>query len=471
MNIVALGMSNKTAAVEVREKFAFAEETLPEALKGLRSQPGVSECVILSTCNRVEIYALLDGATPAVLSSFLHDFHGMKEGAEESLYVHHNEDALRHLCMVAAGIDSMIVGEPQVFGQVKEAYRAAQESGTTGAVFKSLFTEAFALVKKARTETDIGRANVSVSHAAVRLARQVLGDLKGRTVMILGAGEIAQLTVRNLIDSGVKQVLVSNRTFERAVRLAEAIKGTPIMLYEVADYLPRTDIVISSLGSRSWVIDAGDIGETDPSRPDGEGRNPLLVIDLGVPRNIDPEVGGLPGVRLYNIDDLKAVVEESLAAREKEAEKAVRMIDERVPEMWKKLDSAGLAPVILSLKETAESIRRDIFDSFSKSTGLAAQDRDAVEALSRSITNRIVHAAIVKLREHASALRYGDRAAEPPVPGGLNVEVRTVPVRAAQVPEGEDDAGGGAERGPADIQGQDFAPGREFSPIPAKGGL
>jgi glutamyl-tRNA reductase len=471
MNIVVLGMSNKTAAVELREKFAFAEDTLPDALKALRACQGVGECVILSTCNRVEIYALLDGASPAVLSSFLHDFHRVTESVEESLYVHQNEEALRHLCRVAAGIDSMVVGEPQVFGQVKEAYRTAQESGTAGTVFKSLFTEAFALVKKARTETDIGRANVSVSHAAVRLARQVLGDLKGRTVMILGAGEIAQLTVRNLLDSGVKQVLVSNRTFEKAVRLADTIKGTPIMLYEVADYLPRTDILISSLAARSYVIDAEDIGDTDPARPGGEGRNPLLVIDLGVPRTINPGVGGVPGVRLYNIDDLKAVVEESLAAREKEAEKAVRMIDERVPEMWKKLDTAGMAPMILSLKETAEGIRRDMFAAYAKSTGLPAQERDAVESLTHSITNRIVHAAIVKLKEHASALRYGEQAAGSPAPGGNDGEVRTVPVRAAQVPEGEGHPAGGAERGPADIQGEDFAPGRKLSSPVTEGGV
>jgi glutamyl-tRNA reductase len=408
MNIVAFGMSNKTAAVELREKFAFAEESLPAALKALGSREGVKECVILSTCNRVEIYALLDGAEPFSLCSFLHDFHGLKECAEESLYVHQNEEALQHLCRVAAGLDSMVVGEPQVFGQVKAAYRTALENKTAGTVFQSLFPQVFALVKKVRSTTDIGRANVSVSYAAVNLARQVLGDLDGRTVMILGAGKVGELTVRNLVDSGVKSVLVSNRTFEKAVRLAETIKGTPIMLYEVPDYIPRTDIIISSLGSQSYVIDANDI-------EGAVGGRPLIVIDIGVPRTINPDVGRLSGVRLYNIDDVKAVVEEGLAAREREAEKAMRLIDERTPEIWKKLDSSGITPMILSLKDSAESIRQESFDSFAKNAGLSAKEKDMVESLTRSITNRIVFSAINKVREYANAIRYGggDSAGQP----------------------------------------------------------
>ncbi len=400
MIVSVLGMNSKTAAVDLRERFAFEDEALPRALSALREQQGVAECVILSTCNRVELYAVLDGAEPSALASFLCDFHGVKECIDDTLYVHTNEEAVEHLCKVAAGIDSMIVGEPQVFGQVKDAYRIALEAGVVGPVFKRLFPQAFALVKKVRSSTDIGRANVSVSYAAVALSKRALGEIAEKTALILGAGEMAELTVRNLMDNGVKQVFVANRTFERAVRLAESIKGTPIMLYEAAEYIPKTDIVISSIASPGYVISKSDIA-------DSLGGKPVMIIDISVPRTIDPGVKEIPGVHLYNIDDLKAVVEESRAIREREAEKAAGMIGERVKDVWKKLDAADLAPVILSLKDMAENVRQEGFASFATGSALPDEAKGMVESLTKSIVNRIMHNTIEKVRELTNAIRFG----------------------------------------------------------------
>ena len=293
----------------------------------------------------------------------------------------------------------MVIGEPQIFGQVKDAYRKAVETETAGVVFKSLFPQAFALVKKIRSMTDIGRANVSVSYAAVKFAKHALGEIAGKTIMILGAGEMAELTVRNLVGNGVKQVLVANRTFERAVRLAESLQGTPVMFYEIAEYIPRIDILISSLNSPRYVLKKDDLSTR-------LGERPLLMIDISVPRSINPDVKEIRNVHLYNIDDLKSVVEESVSLREKEAQRAVSIIEEKSKSIWGKLDSSDFAPVILALKNIAETIRQEDFESFATNTGFSDQEKGAVESLTKSIVNKITYHTIVKMREYTNGLRY-----------------------------------------------------------------
>ena len=399
MNIVVLGVNSKTAAVDLREKLAFRPELIGEAMQLLKSWEGVLECLILSTCNRVEIYSLLSDAEPAVLATFLREYHGIEESIDDVVYVHKNERALSHLCRVASGIDSMVVGEPQVFGQVKDAYRIALEAGAAGIVFKSLFPQAFTLVKGVRSKTGIGRANVSISSAAVAFAKKTLGDISGKSVLIIGAGEIGELTVRNMLDGGVGHVFVSNRTFERAVRLAEIFKGTPVMFHEIQEYLPRTDIIISSIDAPSFALRGEDIAERHPGRP-------LLILDLSVPRSVDPKVREIGGVHLFNIDDLKDVVQGSLDERKKEAEKASQIIDGKVKAIWKKLDSADLSPMIVSLKETAERIRVESLSSYVRDTDVRGRDREMLESLTRSIVNRIVHHTIVMVREYSNSVRY-----------------------------------------------------------------
>ena len=399
MNIVVAGLNNKTAAVDVREKLAFRQEQLGDAMRLLKTREGVLECLILSTCNRVEIYALLADVAPPILASFLRDYHGLDEEIDDKLYVHKNEEALGHLCRVASGIDSMIVGEPQIFGQVKEAYKVALECGAVGTVFKSLFPQAFTLVKIVRSRTDIGRANVSVSSAAVSFSRKALGDLSGKTVLIIGAGEIGELTVRTMVKTGVGHVFVCNRTFERAVRLAETFKGTPVMFHEIQEYISRTDIIISSIDAPSYVLRRNDIAARHAERP-------LLILDLSVPRAVDPNVKDIDGVHLFNVDDLKDVVQGSLNERKKEAEKAAQIIDGKVKAIWRKLDSADLSPMILSLKETAERIRVESLSLHLRDTDVCGRDREMLESLTRSIVNRIVHHTIVMVREYSNNVRY-----------------------------------------------------------------
>jgi glutamyl-tRNA reductase len=399
VNVFALGLSNKTSAVEVREKLAFRQDELADAMQKLKSREGVLECLILSTCNRVEVYALLADVAPSVLATFLRDYHGLDEEIGDKLYMRQNEAALSHLCRVAAGVDSMIVGEPQIFGQVKEAYKIAVECGTAGIVFKSLFPQAFTLVKTVRSRTDIGRANVSVSSAAVSFSRKTLGDLSGKTVLIIGAGEIGELTVRNLVKTGVGHVFVCNRTFERAVRVAEAFKGTPVMLHELQEYLSRADIAITSIDAPSYILRGNDITPRQFERP-------LLILDLSVPRAVDPKVEDTDGVHLFDVDDLEDVVRGSRDDRQREAEKAGQIIDGKVEAIWRKLDSADLSPMILSLKETAERIRVEALSSYARDTDVCGHDRETLELLTRSIVNKVVHHAIVMVREYSNSVRY-----------------------------------------------------------------
>jgi glutamyl-tRNA reductase len=399
MNIIVLGVNNKTAVLDLREKLAFRQQDLAEATRMLKGREGVVECLILSTCNRVEVYALLEDADPSVLSSFLHEYHRLDESIDHKVYLHMNMEALIHLCRVASGIDSMIVGEPQIFGQIKDAYKVAVDCGGAGIVFKSLFPQVFTLVKTVRSKTDIGRASVSVSSAAVSLCRKVLGDISGKTVLVIGAGEIGELTVRNMVEGGVGHVFVTNRTFDRAVRLADAFRGAPIMFHEIPEYIRRTDIVIGSIDAPSYILSGSDVSPRSPERP-------LLILDLSVPRAVDPKVGEIDSVHLSNIDDLTDVIQGGLDERRKEAEKGAQIIEDKAKAIWAKLGSADLPPMILSLKEAAERIRAESLSSYVRDSVPSSGDRDRLESMTRSIVNRIVHHAIVMVREYSNNVRY-----------------------------------------------------------------
>lgn len=406
MNIIAVGMNHKTAPLEVRERFAFKQEQLKDILNELKSLDSVIECMLLSTCNRVESYVVASEENIEQIKNFLLEKYSPpsedRQRISDMLYAFKNEKAVEHICCVSAGLDSMVIGEPQVFGQVKEAFALADDAGAIGPVFRSLFLRVFSLVKKVRTLTEIGRNNLSVSHVAVSLAKKIFEDTKGCNVLVLGAGEMAELAVRALRGQGAGSLFITNRTFERAVALAKALDGIPIMLYEIADYLHSVDILISSVSSEGYAIGRGEIEKTLSER----GGRPLIIIDISVPRSVDPDVSRLENVHLYNIDDLTSIAEANLSSRLTEANKAEAIIKDRARKILKKLDTDGIISDIVAMRNAAEEIRRSELEKFLSSGGLPEDERDRLDAFSRSVMNKILHQAIEKMREHAGYMRF-----------------------------------------------------------------
>jgi len=406
MNIVVLGINHKTAPIEVREKYSFKEEELPEALQTLKNIEEVLECVILSTCNRVELYALTLTEDIEGLLDFLSG-RARSEGQSPDqlrtlLYSHLNEKALEHICRVSSGLDSMVVGESQIFGQIKDAYNSALRAGTAGSIFRSLFPQVFSLVKKINSVTNVGRNNVSVSYAAVSLARKTIENLQGKSVMILGAGEMGELTVRNLVGQGVKGVYVSNRTFDKAVKVAETLSGVPIMLYELMEYIPKVDIVISSISAENYVVNLEEALKFQPQR----NGKPLIIIDISVPRSIDPRISGLEDIYLYNIDDLKSVVESSLSLRTEEAQKANKLIADKIQKILRQLKADDIEPTIVFLSKAAEDIRRQECNMLMSSLDISEAEKSKIESFSRSLVSQIVHQSIVKMREYVNIMKF-----------------------------------------------------------------
>ena len=406
MNIIVLGINHKTAPVEVREKYSFKEEELPDALQTLKNIEEVLECVILSTCNRVELYALMLTEDIEGLLDFLSGRARLKGHSLDQLrtllYSHLNEKALEHICRVSSGLDSMVVGEPQIFGQMKDAYNIALRAGTAGPIFRSLFPQVFSLVKKINSATNIGRNNVSVSYAAVSLARKIFKNIQGKSVMILGAGEMGELTVRNLMGQGVKRVYVSNRTFEKAVKVAETLRGIPIMLYELFEYLPKVDIIISSISAEDYVIRREDALKFQSLR----NGKPLIIIDISVPRSIDPKIAGLEYIYLYNIDDLKSVVESGLSLRIEEAQKANKLIEDKIQTILRQLKADDIEPTIAFLSNTAEDIRRQEYEKLMSSLNISEGEKCRIESFSRSVVGQIVHQSIIKMREYVNTMKF-----------------------------------------------------------------
>lgn len=399
MQLCVAGISFKTAAVEVREKLSFGEKDLDEAYRLLLAKEEVSECVILSTCNRVEIYAMLHEDRVAVLKDFIRDYHKYSENLESIFYYKKGEDALRHMCMVAAGLDSMVIGESQIFGQIKDAFARADKLGAVQYTFEHLFSQMFGIVKKIRSKTAIGEKNVSVSYVAVKLARSIFADISGKKVMILGAGEMGKLTVRNLIDAGISGVVVANRTFQKAVEIAGKFSGTPVMLHEINEYLQKTDILISSISSAEYIIKADMIKEVYKQGKTG----PLFVVDISVPRSIDPDLNTLKDVHLYNIDDLKTVVESNSLTRHSEAQKAQSMIEKKIEALSSYLEMADLIPTLISIRSKAEEIRKSSIEQIVKDLTVSTKQKNIIEELTKTIVNKILSHSEMKIREYSSA--------------------------------------------------------------------
>jgi glutamyl-tRNA reductase len=402
MKLLVTGVSHKTAPVEVRERLAFREETLASALADLKSRDGVAEALILSTCNRVEIVLTTDDAADpqAIVESFLADRKSIDASTLAAhLYHHEGRDAIHHLFRVAASLDSMVIGEPQILGQLKTAYGHAKDCGALTGWMEGLLTRAFSVAKRVRSETGIGQMAVSVSYAAVELARKIFGDLQNRTVMIVGAGKMSELAARHLRRSGASHVFVTNRTHERAVEMAELFQGTPVEYTRFVGMLPEVDIVITSSGAPHYILRKDEMQRVRAAR-----RNkPMFLIDIAVPRNIEPSVNDLDNIFLYDIDDLQEVVNANLRERLKEADHAEHLVNEEVDRMLARMKVAEVTPVIVGLQEQLEQIRAAEMEKVRRKYGpFTPEQEHAMEALTRGLINKIAHGPISELRNHAA---------------------------------------------------------------------
>ncbi len=401
MEITVVGLNHKTAPVEVREKLSFTARDYAEALAELAAIPGFSEGLILSTCNRTEIYSAAQDAAAAhrFVVDYLSEFHQVpREDFVEHLYHYRGSEAVRHLFLVACGLDAMILGETQILGQVKEAYLTAAQHHTVGKLLHNLFGRALRVGKRAHTETVISQNAVSVSYAAVELAKKVFQDLKGRKVLVIGAGKMSELTVRHLVDSGVDQVIVANRTYERAEKLAALFHGKAVEFERIEDWLKRVDVVISSTGAPHLILKKDVLAGVMRAR---RGR-PIFLFDIAVPRDIDPRCQQIGGVFLYDIDDLETVVKANLKERQREAVKIERMIQEEVADFERWLNTLEVIPVIRSLREKAEEIRcLELERALRKLPELDARQRKVVEAMGKRIVNKILNDPTVKIKEYA----------------------------------------------------------------------
>jgi glutamyl-tRNA reductase len=400
MEILVLGLNHDSAPPHIREKVAFPEEGITEPLRTVNSLDGVQENMIISTCNRVEIVLAAENkGAVEVMKTFLSKHHGVpREELDPHLYLHSNGEAIRHLYRVACGLDSLVQGEPQILGQVKDAYEYAVKAGTLGLVLNRLLKKTFSVAKKVRTETGIGRSAVSVSYAAVELAKKIFGDVEGRTAMIIGAGEMGELALRHLVGSGIKEVFVVNRTFEKAVALAEEFGGSAIKFDDFLDQLLITDIVISSTGAPHVIIHADDIRGLMSRRK----YQPIFFIDIAMPRDIDDGVDDIDNAYLYNVDDLRAVVDSNKKERKKEAEKAEAMVGGEVATFQKWVNSLQVVPTIVSLRGKIEQIRAAETDKvLGRLPDLTDKDRQQVKALTNAIVNKILHRPQAVLKEAA----------------------------------------------------------------------
>ncbi|MFP4036936.1 MAG: glutamyl-tRNA reductase [Desulfobacteraceae bacterium] len=400
-HIITMGMNHRTAPVELRERLAGNQGNIANVLAAMREHPAVREGLFLSTCNRVE--ALYTTETPkdareAVLAMMAGMGGVSAWEMEGSLYLLKGMDSVRHVFKVASSLDSMVVGEPQILGQIKDAYYQATREKTSGVILNRLMHRAFHVAKRVRTETGISDAAVSISYAAVELAKKIFHPLRGRKALLIGAGEMAELAAKHLVSQGVDYISVANRTFERAVEVAESFRGKPVYFEEIESELLNVDIVITSTAAPGHVIHHDHLRGLMRKR-----RNRLLFfIDIAVPRDVDPRVNDLGNVYVYDIDELKGVTEVNRAQRKDEAVKAERIVEEEVLRFEKWLKTLGVVPTIVSLKEKAEAIRQaEIKRSLSALGVLSPGQMEVVETLTRSIAEKIIHDPILLLKRKA----------------------------------------------------------------------
>lgn len=410
MKVLITGLNHRTAPIDVRERFAFSEGHLAHALRLLKDSPGVREAVILSTCNRVEITISSDDvAHPA---STVRDFLAAAKqvdpnSVEPYLYRFEGDAAIRHLFRVASSLDSMVVGEPQILGQMKAAFAAAKENGTVNGFLESVLNRAFSVAKRVRTETDIGRSAVSISYAAIELARQIFGDLKNRKVLLVGAGKMSELAARHLRRAGAGEILVTNRTRARAEEVAQLVEGSIVEYDHFKSRLAEIDILIASSGAPDFVLHAADLRRAVDSRR----HRPMFCIDIAVPRNIEPAANDLEGVFLYDIDDLGRAVQQNLQTRQKEALQAETLIEDEVRRLAERMKAREAGPTIALLQQHLETLALAELDRARNKLGdLSPAQQQALESYARSLMHKIAHGPITELR-HAAAHEHGEQTA------------------------------------------------------------
>ncbi|MBI5101658.1 MAG: glutamyl-tRNA reductase [Nitrospirae bacterium] len=399
MKILVQGVNHKTAGVDIREKLAFNGSKLEEGIFGLRKLPEVREAALLSTCNRVELYTFVSNASAATESirNFLSEFHGIKRADfERALFTLSGPDAVRHIFRVSSSLDSMVLGEPQILGQIKDCFAFALDKKTTGVLLNKLMKKAISTAKRVRTETRIAENAVSISFAAVELARKIFKDLSGKSFMLLGAGEMAELAARHLVNNGVAGVMVVNRTYDRGCELASEFNGRAVRFEDFLQELVHADIIICSTGAPAYVLNKDQMQKVMKERR----QKPVFIIDISVPRNIDPEINNLDNVYLYDVDNLQDVVDTNVQGRMAEAQKAEAIIDEEVEKFSRWMSALESVPTIVALRQKADEIRREELDKFiNRFPDLDETKIKAVDYMAGAIINKLIHPPTVALKE------------------------------------------------------------------------
>lgn len=396
MTLLALGINHKTAPVDIRERVAFTPEKIPVALHELRATNSVSEVAILSTCNRTELYCGVEGDDSRVVREWFSNFHALKlDEVEPYFYAHPDKSAVRHILRVASGLDSLVLGEPQILGQMKQAYSAATQAGTVGQLLNRLFQHTFTVAKQVRTDTAIGASPVSVAFAAVSLSRQIFSDLSNHTALLIGAGETIELVARHLHENGIGRIIVANRTVEKAHNLAKEFGGYAIALSEIPEHLAEADMVISSTASQLPILGKGAVETALKQRK----HRPMLMVDIAVPRDIETQVGELEDVFLYTVDDLQEIIQEGVRSRQEAAQQAEEIIDTQVAHFMSWLRSLSAVDTIRDYRHSAELMRDEVLQHALRQLK-AGKDVDFVlNELARQLTNKLIHAPCQSMRQ------------------------------------------------------------------------
>lgn len=400
MILFTLGLNHKTAPVDIRERLTFGPDVIVGALRSLGQQPGVNEALILSTCNRTEVYVAADAGTEIKVRQWLSDFHGLpRTSVDPYLYDHRGEAGVQHLLRVSSGLDSMVLGEPQILGQVKAAFKTASQAGATGKLLGRLFQHAFAVAKQVRTDTSIGNSPVSVAFAAVSLARQIFSDLSQQCALLIGAGETVELAARHLHQHGVGRMIVANRTVERAQTLAGQFDAYAIALPELTHHLAEADIVISSTASPLPVLGKGAVESALKKRK----HRPMFLVDIAVPRDIESEVGTLNDAYLYTVDDLQEVVQENMRSRREAAEQAEEIIELNATDFMDWIRSLDAVAVVQGFRSQAEGMRDEVLDRAQRQLKNGKPADEVLRFLAHTLTNKLIHAPSTRIRQAGAA--------------------------------------------------------------------
>ncbi len=396
MHLLAFGLNHNTASVAVRERAAFVSESLNDAVQDLASNSTVSEATILSTCNRTEIYCRQQSRDVEQVRSWMCRYSGLSaEEIQKSMYGYPDERAVKHAFRVASGLDSMVLGEPQILGQMKDAFAVAHRAGTTGKILNRMFQHTFSVAKQVRTDTAVGASAVSVAYAAVNLAKRIFSELSEQTVLLIGAGETIELVARHLLEQGVKHIIVANRSIERAESLAQQISSEAISLGEMPQRLHEADIVVASTASTLPILGKGAVESATRKRR----HKPIFMVDLAVPRDIEPEVGDLRDVYLYSVDDLADVVDQNIQARKEATIEAEEIIDLQVIRFMRWMQSLDSVPTIKAFRNEVELLRKQEFTIARRKLAAGADPTETLERLSRNLTSKFSHAPSLALRK------------------------------------------------------------------------